>query len=103
MRDEGWRNSISRKTDLILPETTGRLQLVAMNRNERAEFVAQRLAELYPHPAIPLVHKDPFTLLVAVVLSAQCTDVRVNQVTPKLFALADAPQKMAALTVAQID
>jgi endonuclease-3 len=74
-----------------------------MNRKERAEFVAQRLAELYPHPTIPLLHKDPFTLLVAVVLSAQCTDVRVNMVTPRLFELADTPQKMAGLSMAQID
>ncbi len=74
-----------------------------MSRSARAAFVARRLAALYPHPAIPLLHRDPFTLLVAVILSAQCTDVRVNQVTPKLFALADTPAKMAALTVAQID
>ncbi len=56
-----------------------------------------------PHPTIPLTHRDPYTLLVAVILSAQCTDVRVNQVTPALFALADTPAKMAALSVAQID
>ena len=74
-----------------------------MNRAERAEYVGRRLAELYPQPAIPLAHRDPFTLLVAVVLSAQCTDVRVNQVTPRLFAQADTPAKMAALTVAEID
>jgi endonuclease-3 len=74
-----------------------------MTKSARAAFVARHLAALYPHPAIPLLHRDPFTLLVAVILSAQCTDVRVNQVTPKLFALADAPVKMAALTVAQID
>jgi len=74
-----------------------------MNRAERAAFVARRLAELYPHPAIPLKHRDAYTLLVAVILSAQCTDARVNLVTPKLFALADAPEKMAALSAAQID
>jgi len=74
-----------------------------MNRTERANFVARRLAELYPRPSIPLHHRDPYTLLVAVILSAQCTDVRVNQVTPKLFALASTPAKMAALSVAQID
>ncbi len=74
-----------------------------MNRSERAAFVDHRLAELYPHPTIPLEHKDPYTLLVAVILSAQCTDVRVNQVTPGLFALADAPAEMAGLSVAQID
>jgi endonuclease-3 len=74
-----------------------------MTRSARAAFIAQKLATLYPHPTIPLLHRDPFTLLVAVILSAQCTDVRVNQVTPKLFALADNPAKMAALSVAQID
>jgi endonuclease-3 len=74
-----------------------------MIRAERAAYVGRRLAELYPHPAIPLRHLDAYTLLVAVVLSAQCTDARVNLVTPKLFALADEPAKMAALTVAQID
>jgi endonuclease-3 len=74
-----------------------------MTRAERAEYIARRLAELYPRPAIPLAHRDPYTLLVAVVLSAQCTDVRVNQVTPKLFAKADTPARMAALSVAEID
>lgn len=56
----------------------------------------------YPNPEIPLSHRDPFTMLVAVVLSAQCTDVRVNQVTPELFRLADSPEKMAALDVETI-
>jgi endonuclease-3 len=60
------------------------------------------LEALYPRTPIPLAHKDPFTLLVAVVLSAQCTDRKVNEVTPELFALADTPQKMAALAVADI-
>lgn len=66
-----------------------------MTKPERARFVAQRLAELYPTTPIPLDHKDPFTLLVAVLLSAQCTDKRVNLTTPALFRLADTPQKMA--------
>ncbi len=74
-----------------------------MNRADRAAYIARRLAELYPRPSIPLLHRDPYTLLVAVVLSAQCTDVRVNQVTPGLFAQADTPAKMAALSVAEID
>ncbi len=74
-----------------------------MTRPARATYIANRLAELYPNPAIPLLHRDPFTLLVAVILSAQCTDIRVNQVTPKLFDLADTPAKMAALSAAQID
>ncbi len=66
-----------------------------MTRRERAEIVRQRLQALYPNPPIPLDHRDPFTLLVAVLLSAQCTDKRVNQVTPELFALADTPEAMA--------
>ena len=73
-----------------------------MLKAERAEYVLKRLQELYPQPPIPLDHRDPFTLLVAVLLSAQCTDERVNKVTPDLFALASNPQDMAALTVEQI-
>jgi len=70
-----------------------------MSRNllkaERIEFIDRRLDELYPDPPVPLDHQDPFTLLVAVLLSAQCTDERVNQVTPSLFELADNPFEMA--------
>jgi endonuclease-3 len=73
------------------------------SRSGRAAWIDRRLGELYPETPIPLDHKDPFTLLVAVVLSAQCTDKRVNQVTPALFALANTPEAMAGLTVAQID
>ena len=69
---------------------------------QRVAFIQQRLQELYPEPPIPLDHRDPFTLLIAVLLSAQCTDERVNQVTPALFALADNPQAMAQLEVEQI-
>jgi endonuclease III len=64
---------------------------------QRAEIVGTRLNELYPHIDIPLDHKDAYTLLVAVILSAQCTDERVNKVTPALFAAADTPQKMVKL------
>ncbi|MFT6421085.1 MAG: endonuclease-3, partial [Porticoccus sp.] len=60
-----------------------------MLKKDRAAFIRHRLDQLYPNPPIPLVHQDAFTLLVAVLLSAQCTDERVNQVTPRLFALAD--------------
>jgi len=74
-----------------------------MTRQERAAFVDRRLAELYPDPPIPLHHRDAYTLLVAVVLSAQCTDERVNLVTPKLFALADNPADMARQTVPAVD
>ena len=64
-------------------------------KTERIEFIDRRLDELYPDPPVPLDHRDPFTLLVAVLLSAQCTDERVNQVTPSLFELADNPFEMA--------
>ena len=74
-----------------------------MTRAERAAFIDRRLAELYPSPAIPLDHKDAYTLLIAVLLSAQCTDKRVNETTPRLFALADTPEKMARQTVAEIN
>ena len=73
-----------------------------MKKQERADFVRKRLAELYPQPPIPLDHKDAFTLLIAVLLSAQCTDARVNTVTPALFKLADTPQKMAKQSVEKI-
>jgi endonuclease-3 len=70
-----------------------------MTRLERAHRIGQQLDELYPTPPIPLAHADPFTLLVAVMLSAQTTDKKVNQVTPRLFACAPDPAKMAALDV----
>jgi len=73
-----------------------------MLKKERVEFIRRRLAELYPTPPIPLHHKDPYTLLVAVLLSAQCTDERVNKVTPELFALADNPFDMAKVPVEEI-
>lgn len=74
-----------------------------MTKAERAEFIARRLEDLYPETPIPLDHSDPFTLLVAVLLSAQCTDVRVNQVTPALFALAGTPEEMRKVGVDAID
>ncbi|MDP0490071.1 MAG: endonuclease III [Verrucomicrobiota bacterium JB023] len=70
-----------------------------MRKQERADFINRRLAELYPETPVPLDHTDAFTLLVAVLLSAQCTDARVNLVTPGLFALADTPEAMAELEV----
>lgn len=73
-----------------------------MRRHERAERIQVILDEHVPDPAVPLDHRDPFTLLVAVVLSAQCTDVRVNQVTPALFAEAATPGRMQELTVPRI-
>jgi endonuclease-3 len=72
-------------------------------RKERASWISRRLAELYPQTPIPLDHSDAYTLLVAVVLSAQCTDARVNKVTPALFRLAGTPSAMARLSVEQIN
>lgn len=72
-------------------------------RKDKAQFIIKRLEELYPETPIPLDHKDPYTLLIAVLLSAQCTDVRVNKITPSLFAKADCPQKMIKLEVFEIE
>lgn len=74
-----------------------------MTKSDRARLVHRRLDEFFPDPPIPLDHRDPFTLLVAVLLSAQCTDARVNQVTPALFARAATPAAMARLPVAAVD
>ena len=73
-----------------------------MTKAEKVEYVINELERLYPKTPVPLDHKDPYTLLVAVVLSAQCTDERVNKITPKLFAVADNPYDMAQLTVEEI-
>jgi len=73
-----------------------------MNKQERVQFVIKTLEELYPTTPIPLDHKDPYTLLIAVLMSAQCTDARVNTITPKLFAKADNPYDMVKLSVEQI-
>ena len=70
-----------------------------MLKKERVAYIAERLAQLYPAPPIPLHHKDPYTLLIAVLLSAQCTDERVNTVTPALFELADNPWDMRNVPV----
>ena len=69
---------------------------------KRAEQIQKILDELFPNPEIPLQHSDPYTLLIAVLLSAQCTDARVNLVTPHLFAKASTPQEMVKLTIAEI-
>ena len=74
-----------------------------MTKKEKADRIGEILDALFPDPEIPLQHKDPYTLLIAVLLSAQCTDVRVNQTTPKLFALADTPQKMIQRDPAEIE
>ena len=74
-----------------------------MTIKERAKLVDKKLAELYPNPPIPLDHKDSYTLLVAVLLSAQCTDARVNKITPTLFASAADPFAMSKLSIDQIN
>jgi len=75
---------------------------MSMTKSERAQIVLKILNKTYPKTPIPLDHKNIFTLLVAVLLSAQCTDKRVNQVTPKLFKIASNPQKMSKLSQNQI-
>jgi endonuclease-3 len=69
-----------------------------MRREDKAAIVLDELTRAYPEPGCPLHHRDPFTLLVAVMLSAQCTDARVNKVTPALFEAAPTPQAMAAMS-----
>ena len=73
-----------------------------MTKKERAAFVVETLERLYPNPPVPLDHKDAYTLLISVLLSAQCTDVRVNLTTPTLFELADNPYDMVKLSIEQI-
>jgi len=73
-----------------------------MLKAERVEYILQRLQALYPETPVPLDHTDPYTLLIAVLLSAQCTDERVNQVTPALFEAADNPGTMATLSSEEI-
>lgn len=73
-----------------------------MTKAERCDHIARRLEALYPETPIPLDHRDPYTLLIAVLLSAQCTDERVNKITPTLFALADTPKTMALVPVEAI-
>jgi len=73
-----------------------------MTKKEKATYIIEELERLYPTTPIPLEHKDPYTLLIAVLLSAQCTDARVNTITPSLFKLADNPYDMILLTVDQI-
>lgn len=73
-----------------------------MTKKEKVEFVIETLEKLYPEVPVPLNHKDPYTLLVAVLLSAQCTDERVNKITPHLFNKADNPYDMVKLSVEEI-
>jgi endonuclease-3 len=78
------------------------LRTLPMNKKERANYIQKRLQELYPETPIPLAHRDAYTLLIAVLLSAQCTDKRVNEITPWLFAEADTPEAMVCLPVERI-
>ena len=73
-----------------------------MTKKEKVQFIIDSLEKLYPSPPIPLNHKDPYTLLIAVLLSAQSTDARVNLITPLLFEKADNPQDMVKLTIDEI-
>ena len=73
-----------------------------MTKKQRAKVVMEELEKLYPEVPIPLDHSDPFTLLVAVALSAQTTDKKVNQITPKLFEVAGTPERMSKLEIAEI-
>lgn len=75
---------------------------IKMTKKQRAQIVQEELEKLYPEVPIPLEHKDVYTLMVAVALSAQTTDKKVNQITPKLFAVADTPEKMAKLSFEEI-
>ncbi|MES2485931.1 MAG: endonuclease III, partial [Bacteroidota bacterium] len=70
-----------------------------MTKAEKAKFVIKTLQEIYPTIPLPLDHKDPYTLLIAVLMSAQSTDVRVNMITPLLFERADNPKMMVKLTI----
>ncbi len=73
-----------------------------MTKKEKANFIVHALNELYPETPVPLNHKDAYTLLIAVLLSAQCTDERVNQITPLLFRRASSPQEMIKLSIEEI-
>lgn len=74
-----------------------------MTEAEKVDIVIATLDRLYPEPSIPLTHRDPYTLLIATLLSAQCTDVRVNQIAPQLFARAATPEQMVRLSAEEIE
>ena len=74
-----------------------------MNKKQKVQFIIDSLEKLYPNPSVPLKHKDPYTLLIAVLLSAQCTDERVNKITPILFEKADCPQVMIKMDIDLIE
>ena len=93
---EKWRNRV------CFVRGSGAVLQVMTTKQERAAWIDGRLAELYPETPVPLDHRDAYTLLVAVLLSAQCTDKRVNLVTPHLWALGATPEEMMRVPVAQI-
>lgn len=74
-----------------------------MNKKEKIKKIGEILAKLYPEPAVPLLYRDPYTLLIAVLLSANCTDAQVNKVTPALFSRAPTPHEMVKLEVKEIE
>ncbi|MCB9060834.1 MAG: endonuclease III [Halobacteriovoraceae bacterium] len=74
-----------------------------MNKSERVEYLAMKLEEFFPETPIPLDHRDSYTLLIAVLLSAQCTDERVNKITPTLFGIASSAEEMLKLSVSEIE
>lgn len=84
------------------PRHAGTFYFRPMTKKERVDFIVNKLEALYPNPQIPLDHKDGYTMLISVLLSAQCTDKRVNLTTPALFAKADTPKKMVKLEVEEI-
>ena len=73
-----------------------------MTKKEKAAYIVKTLEELYPETPVPLIHKDPYTLMIAVLLSAQCTDKRINQVTPALFKQFPSPKHLAAATFDEV-
>lgn len=73
-----------------------------MNKKQRAQWIQKKLNKLFPHPQVPLHHHSAYTLLIAVLLSARCTDLKVNQITPLLFAKANTPQEMVKLSIHEI-
>jgi endonuclease III len=79
------------------PQVSESANVGVVRRQDKADRIGDMLDDLYPDPPVPLDHSDPYTLLVAVALSAQTTDKKVNEVTPRLFAVADTPEKMARL------
>jgi len=88
--------------DRCLASAVKSVKTLRMLKQQRADHLLRRLQELYPETPIPLDHSNPYTLLIAVLLSAQCTDVRVNLVTPALFKLADHPKRMMKVPVEKI-